>query len=219
MLISEMMTINVATVDESATLSKAFQVLHDGRHKVLPVVRSGKLVGLLSEKLLAEVKPSKATALSVYELNYLLSRMFVKEVMLKYEDVYYTHPNALVEEAALAMYHFDIGSLPVVTDDNTLVGIITQTDIFKAFIKLMGVDHKSTRLAIDVPDDPGTVATIAKIIADTGINIGSICNYKKGNNRQEIVLKIASSDKLKIDNVLATLKNAGFNISEVRVFE
>jgi len=216
MLISEMMTKDVATVTEDASLNDAFQILHDRRHKVLPVVRKNKLVGLLSEKLLAEVRPSKATTLSVYELNYLMTRTKVSEVMLKLEDVFFTSPDALVEDAALAMYTHDIGSLPVVADDKTIIGIITQTDIFKAFIKLMGVDHKGTRLSLDIPNDLGIAAKIAKIITDAKINISSINSCDKGNDRHEMVLRI---DTKNTDSLIPTLKDAGVIVSDVRVFD
>ena len=215
MLISEMMTKDVATVTEDSSLNDAFEILHDRRHKVLPVVRKNKLVGLLSEKLLAEVRPSKATTLSVYELNYLMTRTKVSEVMLKLAEVFYTSPDALVEDAALAMYTHDIGSLPVVTDDKTVIGIITQTDIFKAFIKLMGVDHKGTRLSLDIPNDLGIAAKIAKIITDAKINISNINSCDNGNDRHEMVLRI---DTKATDSLITTLKDAGVTVSDVRVF-
>ncbi|MCL2225293.1 MAG: CBS and ACT domain-containing protein [Defluviitaleaceae bacterium] len=216
MLISEMMTTDVATVTEDASLSKAFQILHDRKHKVLPVVREDKLVGLLSEKLLAEVKPSKSTTLSVYELNYLMTRTKVKDVMLKLKDVHFTNPAALVEDAALVMYSLDIGSLPVVEDDKTVVGIITQTDIFKAFISLMGVDHKGTRLSLDIPNNTGMVAKISKIVTDADINISNINNLDRGNGRHDMVLRIDTKDTA---DLVAALEEADVKVSDVRVFE
>jgi acetoin utilization protein AcuB len=216
MLISEMMTTDVATVTEDASLSKAFQILHERRHAVLPVVCDNKLVGLLSEKLLAEVKPSKATTLSVYELNYLMTRTKVSEVMLKLEDVYYTSPDALVENAAMTMYSMNVGSLPVVLDDKALVGIITQTDIFKALMCLMGVNHKGTRLSLDVPDDVGMVAKITSILADSNININSISNFDKGDGRHEMVIRI---DTKCIEGISVALEQVGVTVSDVRVFK
>ncbi|MCL1846072.1 MAG: CBS and ACT domain-containing protein [Defluviitaleaceae bacterium] len=214
MRISEMMTTDVATVTEEASLNKAFQVLHDRRHKVLPVVRGERLVGLLSENLLAEVRPSKATALSVYEINYLMTRTKVRDVMIKLEDVFTIRPDALVEEAALALYTHDVGSLPVIQADGTLVGIITQTDIFKAFISLMGVNHKGTRLAIEVANDVGIVAKISRIVADAGVNIGHIGNYDKGE-KQEVVLRVDTHDTSEIVNAL---EEAGIKVSDVQAF-
>ncbi|MCL2355786.1 MAG: CBS and ACT domain-containing protein [Defluviitaleaceae bacterium] len=216
MRISEMMTTDVATVTEEASLNKAFQILHDRRHKVLPVVRGERLVGLLSENLLAEVRPSKATALSVYEINYLMTRTKVRDVMLKFEEVFTIGPDSLVEEAALALYTHDVGSLPVIRADSTLVGIITQTDIFKALYGLMGVNHKGTRLAFDVANDVGIVAKISRIVADAGVNIGHIGNYDRGGGEQEIVLRV---DTLDIDGIVAALAAAGIKVSDVRKFE
>ncbi|MCL1862083.1 MAG: CBS and ACT domain-containing protein [Defluviitaleaceae bacterium] len=215
MYVSEMMTTDVATVTEEASLNKAFQVLHDRRHKVLPVVRGTRLVGLLSEKLLAEVQPSKATTLSVYEINYLLTRTKVRDVMLKLEEVFTIHPEALVEEAALALYTHDIGSLPVILADKTVVGIITQTDIFKAFISLMGVDHKGTRLTVEVENDIGMVAKISRIFEEAGVNISHIGNYDKGANKQEIVLRVDTADTSEIEKTLDTI---GIKVANVLVF-
>jgi acetoin utilization protein AcuB len=211
-----MMTKDVATVTEEASLNKAFMVLHEGRHKVLPVVRGERLVGLLSEKLLAEVRPSKATALSVYEINYLMTRTKVRDVMLKLEEVFHISPDALVEEAALALYTHDIGSLPVVHADKTLVGIVTQTDIFRTFISLMGVHDKGTRLALDVANDIGIVAKVSRILADAGVNISHIGNYDKGNARQEIVLRV---DTHNTTEILKALEDEGIKVTDVREFE
>jgi acetoin utilization protein AcuB len=216
MRVSEMMTTDVATVTEEASLNKAFQILHDGRYAVLPVVRGGRLVGLLSEKLLAEVRPSKATALSVYEINYLMTRTKVRDVMLKLEEVFTIGPDALVEEAALELYTHDIGSLPIVTADKTLVGIITQTDIFKAFIDLMGVRHKGTRLSLEVANDVGTVAKISRILADANVNISHIGNYDKGEGKQEIVLRV---DTLNSNEIVEKLKTEKIYVSDVQAFE
>jgi acetoin utilization protein AcuB len=214
MKVSEMMTTDVATITEEASLTKAFQILHDGRHRVLPVVRGGRLVGLLSEKLLAEVRPSKATTLSVYEINYLMTRTKVRDVMIKLDKVFFISPDALVEEAALSLYANDIGSLPVVIADKTVVGIITQTDIFRTFITLMGVNHKGTRISLDVANDIGTVAKISQILSDAGANISHISNYEKGAGRQEIVLRIDTQNAAEIAK---TLESAGFKVDDVRL--
>ncbi|MCL1884386.1 MAG: CBS and ACT domain-containing protein [Defluviitaleaceae bacterium] len=216
MRVSEMMTTDVATVTEEASLSKAFQVLHDRRHKVLPVVRGERLVGLLSENLLAEVRPSKATALSVYEINYLMTRTKVRDVMLKLEEVFTIDPDALVEEAALALYSHDVGSLPVVKADKTLVGIVTQTDIFKAFIGLMGVDHKGTRLSLEVTNDIGIVAKISGILSELGVNISHIANCDKGGGKQEVVLRV---DTLETDEIIKSLEKEGLKIRDAQGFE
>ena len=215
MRVSEMMTVDVATVTEEASLNKAFQILHDRRHKVLPVVRGNNLVGLLSEKLLAEVRPSKATSLSVYEINYLMSRTKVRDVMIK--DVHFINPGALVEEAALMLYNHDIGSLPVVEgNDKKVVGIVTQKDIFKAFIGLMGVDHKGTRLSVNGNNDVGNLAKASRVIAEAGVNISHVGNYNRGADKHNIVLRVDTSDT---SDLQEQLRKEGFVISSAQVFE
>ena len=211
MLVSEMMITDVATVTENDSLNKAFQILYERHHKVLPVLKDGKLCGLLTERLLAEVRPSKATALSVYEINYLMSRTKVRDIMKT--DVFTVGPEALIEEAASVMYTNDIGSLPVVSQDRTLVGIVTQTDIFRALIILLGVDHEGTRIALDVPNDVGVVANISRIMAESGINISNIGSYVKKDNRHEVVLKLDTSD---IGDLVEKLTSAGYRITSVR---
>ena len=210
MLVSEMMITDVAAVSENDSLSKAFQILYERHHKVLPVLRDDKVCGLLTERLLAEVRPSKATALSVYELNYLMSRTKVRDIMKT--DVFTVNPDALIEEAASIMYTNDIGSLPVIKKDRTLVGIVTQTDIFKALIILLGVDHEGTRIALDVPNDVGVVANISNILSKEGINIGSISNYAKADKRHEVILKLETTD---IGDIAEKLASAGYRVTSV----
>ena len=210
MLVSEMMITDVATVTESDSLNKAFQILYERNHKVLPVLSDGKLCGLLTERLLAEVRPSKATALSVYELNYLMSRTKVRDIMKT--DVFTKRSEDLIEDAAAIMYTNDIGSLPVIRKDKTLVGIVTQTDIFKALIILLGVDHEGSRIALDVPDGVGVVANISRILADANININSISNYVKPDMRHEVILKLETSE---IGDITEKLSQAGYRVTSV----
>jgi len=213
MLVSEMMTTDVATVTEDASLNKAFQTLYERQHKVLPVLKDDKLCGLLTERLLAEVQPSKATTLSVYELNYLMSRTKVQDVMKK--DVFTVGPDALIEDAASIMYTNDVGSLPVIRKDKTLVGIVTQTDIFKALISLMGVDNEGTRIALEVSDDVGVIANVSNILAESRINISSISNYNKSGNKHEIVLKLDILDAGDVGRITEKLTQAGYRVTSV----
>ena len=212
MLVSEIMSTNLATVTEDDSLSKAFQVLYERGHKVLPVVRGVELCGLLSERLLAEMQPSKATSLSVYEINYLMSRTKVKDIMRK--DVYTVSPESAVEEAAHIMYTNNIGSLPVVDKDNSLVGIVTQTDIFKLLVILLGANREGTRIALDVPDGAGVVANITRILADADININSIGSYGTGGERHAIVLKLETSEP---GDIPKKLEDAGYRVTSIQL--
>jgi len=123
------MTSNPYTISPDATIAEALDIMRSHKVRRLPVVKSGKLVGIVTEREMLEVSPSKATTLSVFELNYLLAKTKVSAVMTK--DVITISPDALLEEAALLMRDNTVGALPVV-ENGKLVGIITETNIFDA---------------------------------------------------------------------------------------
>lgn len=216
MFVKEKMTIDVATVRPSDSISYAFQILKEKAHSQLPVIdNSGKLVGLITEKLLAEVSPSKATSLSVYEVNYLLSKTKVQDVMKT--EIFTTMPNVLIEDAAILMIKKDIGSLPVVDEAKKLVGIVTRLDIFKAFVDIMGVNDFGTRIVLKVPDSVGTLAEISSILKQYDINITHISTYDNNNSATLITIKMDTSDKSKITEVQQTLKNHSYEILNVSI--
>lgn len=212
MFIYEKMTKNVVSVKPDYSVSKAFQTLTETKHSQLPVVDdNNKLTGLITEKLLAEVNPSKATSLSVYEINYLLSKTKVSDIMRT--GVFKVNQNALIEDAALIMKENRIGSLPVVDDDNNLVGIVTRVDIFKAFIDILGVKVPGTRLSLKASDSVGELAEISKIIASYNINVKNISNFTTSFG-SEIIIKL---DSFETDNLINELKQKGYEILSVSV--
>ena len=134
MYIKDQMTRNPYCISPKTTISKALEIMSVNSFHRLPVVDSDyNLLGLITAGMISDKTPSKATSLSIYELNYLLSRTSVEEIMEK--DVKTINPDALLEEAASKMRLYDISCLPVVENDK-VVGIITHNDIFKAFIDL-----------------------------------------------------------------------------------
>lgn len=211
MYVYERMTKNVATTEPECSVSKAFQVLTERKHSQLPVIdENGKLIGLITEKLLAEVNPSKATSLSVYEINYLLSKTKVKDIMKT--GIFKINKDMLIEDAALIMKENRIGSLPVIDKENNLVGIVTRLDIFKAFIEIMGVKDSGTRIALKTHDNIGTLADITNIISKYNISIRHISNFNNGN-KSEIIIKLAS---LEVDELIEELKNKGYEITSIK---
>lgn len=210
MYVSERMTRYPATVMPNYSVSKAYQIMTEGRHSQLPVVDSdNKLVGLVTEKLLAEVNPSSATSLSVYEINYLLSKTKVQDIMKT--GIFKIDKDALIEDAAIIMKENRINSLPVIDGDNYLVGIITRTDIFKAFIDIMGVKASGTRIAITADDKVGVIADITSILAENGIDIRNITNLAE-NGKLEITIKVRS---LEVDSAIQALKSKGYDVTSV----
>lgn len=133
-----------------------------------PVMKDGKLLGIVSECDLLNASPSSVTTLSVWELNYLLSKVTVKQVMTK--KVKTIDVNTPIEEAARIMADTKIGGLPV-TRNGIVVGMITETDLFKAFLEFMGARQKALRVTTVIEDKPGQLAKITKPIAEAGGNI------------------------------------------------
>lgn len=212
MYIKNKMTTDVVTIFKEASIDLAFQTMVEKGCKQLPVVEKGMLVGCITEKLLSEVTPSKATTLSMYELNYLLSKTKVKDIMV--EDMPVGSPDMLIEEAASLMKANNVDSLPI-TDNGKLVGIITRTDILESFLDLTGISDPGTRLSIEAKDEPGILATITGIIKDFNVNIIHLTNYNhigpEGQN--EIVIRVAT---LEVGELVKSLENAGYKVLNVR---
>jgi acetoin utilization protein AcuB len=130
-----------------------------------PVVKDGKLVGIVSDKDLLNASPSPVSTLSIWEMNYLLSKITVSQVMT--QNVLTVTEDTPIEQAARVMADNKIGGLPVLRDGK-VVGIITETDLFKIFIELMGARETGVRVTAMIADKPGTLAKITKSVADAG---------------------------------------------------
>jgi acetoin utilization protein AcuB len=169
MLVKDRMTENPVTITEDTSVDKALQLMRENRVRRFPVLnKHGKLVGIISEKDLLYASPSPATSLSIYEIPYLLSKIKISDLMTK--DVITVHEDTPLEEAARLMADSKVGGLPVVRDGD-LVGIITETDMFKVFLEMLGAREEGVRLTMLVPEKRGTLAMIASKIADMGGNI------------------------------------------------
>lgn len=185
---------------------------HMQRHKVrrLPVLDKGKLVGIVVESQLLKVAPSPATTLSAFEVNYLLAKMTLKDVMTR-NPVTVT-PDTLIEEAAVLMRENVVSGLPVL-DGDKLVGIITETNLFDAFIDSMGLRQNGTRIAIETEDKAGILADITAIIRDHQISIISLSTFhQEDEDKRSIVLRL---DTTEVDAVLRTLEETGYKIIHV----
>ena len=187
MFVKSRMTANPYTVSSNDTITEAFTVMTENKVRRLPVVDNGKLVGIVTEKSLQQVSPSKATTLSIYEINYLLAQTKVKSVMTT--DLITVAPDTLLEEAAVLMRDNDIGGLPVV-ENGKLVGIITETNIFDAFIDLLGFRDIGSRITIEAMDVPGTLSDIGSILGSFGVNVSHIAVYKGTGLTSDVVLRV-----------------------------
>ena len=133
-LVLEWMTPHPITVSSKTTLTEAHRLMAERRIRRLPVVEHNKLVGIVTSGDLREAAPSIATSLSVFELNYLLDKVTVDKIMKR--DVLTVAPKSSIREAARIMLFKKISGLPVV-DGDKLIGIITESDIFRMLVREM----------------------------------------------------------------------------------
>lgn len=179
MLVRDRMTPGPVTITTKNTVADAFVLLRENKIRRLPVVDKGKLVGIMTDRDLREVSPSPATSLSIFEINYLLSKMTIDKAIKK-QKLFTIGPDAYLEEAALLMRQNNIGALPVVAEGGRLVGIITESDIFDAFIEIMGLDEPGTRLNLQVEDRPGALAKIMDTIFTNGGDVSHLAVFRGG---------------------------------------
>ncbi len=212
MLVGERMTRNPVTILETASIDDGIHLMRERRVRRLPVLdSSGKMVGIVSDKDLLHAAPSPATSLSVYELHYLLARLTIKQVMSS--PVISVTADTPIEEAAAVMADHKIGGLPVV-EGGALVGIITETDIFKILVELLGAREPGLRVTLAVRDAKGTLANITQALAAQGANVISLVAYEGvGEFDSRITIKLGDVDADTVRRVLTDLK---LNIVDLR---
>lgn len=211
MLVKDRMTTNPVTIAPDMPVAEALSFMRQNNVRRFPVVnKRNKLVGIVSEKDLLYASPSPATSLSVYEVGYLLSKLKVEEIMSR--DVTTVTPDAPLEEAARIMADNRIGALPVM-DGNKLVGIITETDIFKTFLEMMGARHPGIRLTIHLHDEPGVLSRIGRSIAAVGGDIIALGTFYEKDNTRALMIKVHKAPQKAL---IKALEDIGAEVVDVR---
>lgn len=212
MLIKERMTHNPVTIREETSLDDALKIMRDNKVRRLPVLdKGGKLVGIVSEKDLLYASPSPATSLSVWEIHGLLARIKIKELMTK--NVITVCEDCPIEEAARIMVDNKIGGLPVMRGDQ-LVGIITETDLFKIFLELLGARTQGTRFTLLVPEKKGMLAAIAQQVFELGGNISAMVQFLgEDPSNRKVTMKVQDVDK---EELWPKLEKLGIKLLDVR---
>lgn len=206
MYVKNRMTANPYTIVLDAPISDAIELMREKNLKRVPVVDGDKVVGILTAGDIQRVSPTKATSLSIFEINYLLSKTKVKDAMTK--NALTVSPDALLEEAAVLMRENRISTLPVVKD-NKLVGIITESDIFDAFIDLLGFRDEGSRITVDALDVPGALADIAEIFRKFNANITHIAAYRGSGGKSDVVVR---TNTVNTDAIEKELDKQGYKI-------
>lgn len=213
MFVRDRMSSPVTTVTPDTPFQDALRLMREHKFRRLPVVNAEyKLVGIVSERDLLHAAPSPATSLSVWEMNYLLSKLKVEQLMAA--RVVTVTPDTPLEAAALLMVEHKIGGMPVIDDQRRVVGVITETDIFKSFVELLGTGQKGVRLTLQVPGGIGTLAKLTTAIAAVGGNIVSVGTYNVDlTGTASLLIKVVGVSQ---EQLVETLEALGDHVMDVR---
>jgi len=198
MFVFEAMTKNPVTITDKASVSEARKLMQQEKIHRLPVLnKKNELTGIITEKDLLKHTPSSATTLDVYEISNLLLKLTVNEVMTT--KPLFVEEDTPIEDAARIMSDNNIGGLTVLRNGK-VVGIITESDIFKVFIELFGTRQSGIRATILIPDKKGELADVLTAIRDSDgdvISLGTFLGDDPGNVLCTLKVKDISADNLR----------------------
>jgi acetoin utilization protein AcuB len=208
MFVKDWMTADPIVVSPSTPVMEAQKIMRDNRIRRLPVVDRGKLMGIVTYRDLMEATPSDATTLSMHELNYLLSRLTVKDVMAR--DLVVVGPDDTAEYAALLGAEKGVGGLPVV-HRGKLIGIATESDIFRAYVALLGAKEDLQRITLgEVDVTRGTLREICEVVEGAGAEMVSIFSLPQRASDLRMVVIRARGKELSV--LEKALKAKGYTI-------
>ena len=172
MLVRDWMHKNSITIDVDDSIQDAIGRLKEHNIRMLPVMKKGKLVGIVTDRDLKEASASDATTLEIYELLYLISKIKISEIMSKNPI---TVPlDYTLEETAEILLKKKISGAPVLDHEGNIVGTITQTDLFKALISLTALANRGIQFAFQLENKPGSIKKAADIVRKYGGRIANI---------------------------------------------
>ena len=205
MIVRKWMSEDPIVIDENASLSEAINLLKQYRIRRLPVLKKGKLIGIISDRDLKEASPSKATSLDIWELHYLMSKIIVKSIMTK--NPVTVSPDTTIERAAILMFDNKIGGLPVIDKEGKLAGILTEQDVFKALINITGARIAANRISIVIPDIPGSIKDVMDIMRKHDFKYNSILTTHEGVKEgfREVLIRFQAEEDA-VEEILAELK-------------
>jgi len=211
MFVGDRMSRPVITVSPEDPVNDVIAMFASEHIRRAPVMKKGKLVGVVSHTDLMNASPSKATSLSIWEANYLVSKIKVAHVMTK--KVITVNVDTPIEEAARMMADNKIGGMPVL-NNGRVAGVITETDLFKTFLELMGARQKATRVTATVEEKRGALARVTKAIAAHGGNFISFGMFAGPDaNTKVVTFKV---EGIKKDEIKKALKDVVIKFWDIR---
>jgi acetoin utilization protein AcuB len=205
MLVKNWMSKEVITVDVNDSMSDASRLMKEHHFRGLPVMKKGKLVGIVTDRDLKRASASDANTLDIHELLYLVSRIKVQDIMTK--DPITIPIDFTVEEAAEVLLDQKLSRAPVVDPEGKLVGMITQTDIFRVLVSLTGVREKGVQVALLLENRPGSIKEVADILRSYGCRVGSILSSTAGlEGTRHVYIRVFDCDRGRMEEMKAALK-------------
>jgi acetoin utilization protein AcuB len=206
MLVKNWMSTPVITIDIDASMQEAMKLLRENNFRMLPVMKQGQLVGVVTDRDLKRASASDATSLEIHELLYLMNKIKVSGIMTP-NPITIPH-NYTVEETTQILLENRISGAPVVSAENDVIGVITQVDLSRLLISLTGVGKKGIQFAFRLEDRAGSIREVCDLIRSHGGRIISLltsydhvpAGYRK------VYVRSYEIDRERLDQLLATLR-------------
>lgn len=206
MLIRYWMSKPAITIDKHQSMQDAAGIVKENKIRLLPVTDKGRLCGIVSDRDLKRASASDATSLDIHELLFLISKIKVADIMTR--DVVTVGPDWTMEEAADLMLTRKISGAPVVDDDRQILGVITQTDMFRATLYLTGLKKRGLQMAFVLEDTPGSIMEIVNIVRQFDGRMASILStYERApSGYRNVYLRFYNVSRERIDEMLEILR-------------
>ncbi len=204
MFVRDIMTRNPVSISPGASLAELLAVMTDKTFEAIPVRDNGKVLGIVTDWDIVMNSP-KVTG------GDYLTKTKVQDIMT--HNVITVTGDEVVEMAAFHMYFHDMDALPVVDKDGELIAIVTQNDVFRTLVTLMGLRAKGTRVTVEVPDEAGMLAEVTGIVRDAGISIASLSTFTQpGSDTMSVILRLKTDD---VQQLVKWLSSGGFRVVHV----
>ena len=189
MLVRDIMQAHPVSATLETRLPHLLRLLQRRGFRHVPVVDAGKLVGIVSDRDIKQAMISAASMTEGRERDRLLDELTAGQIMAR--AVVTIGPMFGVDEAARLMATRKISALPV-TEEDRLVGIVTETDVLQLFVRAMGVLEPSSRLDVIVPDQAHGVSEVVRVAEETGGRVSSVMTLAMPTGEREVVLRLAT---------------------------
>lgn len=218
MLVKNWMSTELIFVDENISIINAIKIMKDNRIRRLPILKEERLIGIVTDRDLKEASPSKATSLDVHELYSVVSEIKVKDVMSK--DPVTVLPDDTIMKAASIMLENKISGIPVLSEEGKLIGIITETDIFKLVVSITGIYQERVQFALELEDRPGSIKEVEDIIRSYNGRVLSILSARAAprENYRQVYFFIKELELEKLDALERELREK-YNVLYIKAKE